>query len=246
MQGTETPNTQEQELSEVLETLNLAISSKHAFSLSDETKALLKQFLQILKDIQSGAPHAYQDLTTFLSSSNEHLNSLFDKTPPFLKTLITALPFPMARKLDHLDTKKKSAKDITMDILKELAKPGVVTGLLKNIMNVLRTRFPAFVGTNALLSLGVFVLLFGLWYCYKRGKEERMKLAVKEGENAEILVEGTTAQDGVDHGVGTALPLQEQIRMESSPREEVDETPLQVESEPIPPVVKRKGFFSRK
>ena len=152
----------------------------------------------------------------------------------------------MARKLDHLDTRKKSAKDITMDILKELAKPGVVTGLLKNIMNVLRTRFPAFVGTNALLSLGVFVLLFGLWYCYKRGKEERMKLAVKEGENAEVLVEGTTAQDGVDHGVGTALPLQEQVRMATSPREEVDETPLQVESEPIPPVVKRKGFFSRK
>jgi hypothetical protein len=62
-----------------------------------------------------------------------------------LKSLISALPFPLARKFD-----KKNPKEVGVDILKDLAKPGVITGLLKNIMNVLRTRFPAFVGSNAL------------------------------------------------------------------------------------------------
>ena len=37
-----------------------------------------------------------------------------------------------------------------MDFLKDLAKPGVITGLLRNVLSVLRTRFPAFVGSNAL------------------------------------------------------------------------------------------------
>jgi hypothetical protein len=113
--------------------------------LSDETRALLKEFTQILKDIQSGGPHAYHDLTTFLQNSNDKLNSLFDTIPGFLKSLISTLPFPLARKLD-----KKSPKEVGIDILKDLAKPGVITGLLKNIMTVLRTRFPAFVGSNAL------------------------------------------------------------------------------------------------
>jgi len=146
-EGTATPTTQEEDLSRVLSALNLAIEKKTAFSLSDETRALLKEFTQILKDIQSGAPHAYDDLTKFLNKSNPKLDSLFDSMPPFMKMLISALPFPAARKLD-----KKSPKDVSADILKGLAKPGVITGLLRNIMNVLRTRFPAFVGTNALYS----------------------------------------------------------------------------------------------
>jgi hypothetical protein len=90
------------------------------------------------------------------------------------------------------------------------------------------------------------VLLFGLWYCYKRGKEERMKLGIKEGEAGETLVEGTTAQDDVDHGVGTSLPLQHQMNLATTSPEEIGDTPLQVESDPIPPVVKRKGLFSRR
>jgi hypothetical protein len=101
--------------------------------------------MQILKDIQSGAPHAYTDLNNFLHNSNSQLQSKFDSIPGFLKSLISTLPFPLARKLD-----KKSPKEVGVDILKDLAKPGVITGLLRNIMNVLRTRFPAFVGSNAL------------------------------------------------------------------------------------------------
>ena len=118
--------------------------------MSDETRALLKEFTQILKDIQAGAPHAYDDLTSFLHKSNDQLNSLFESIPGFLKSLISTLPFPLARKLD-----KKGPKEVGIDVLKDLAKPSVITGLLKNIMTVLRTRFPAFVGSNALYALFV-------------------------------------------------------------------------------------------
>jgi hypothetical protein len=105
----------------------------------------LKEFTQILKDISAGAPHAYDDLTSFLHKSNAQLNSLFDSTPDFVKAIIPGLPFPLAKKLD-----KKSPKEVGMDILKDLAKPGAITGLLQKIMTLLRTRFPAFVGSNAL------------------------------------------------------------------------------------------------
>lgn len=41
--------------------------------------------------------------------------------------------------------------------LKDLVtKPGAVVSLLKSIMNFLKFRFPAFMGTNVLFSLGLF------------------------------------------------------------------------------------------
>ena len=70
---------------------------------------------------------------------------MFESIPDFMKALISSLPFPISRKLD-----KKSAKDVTADFLKDLMKPGVITGLFSRIMAVLRTRFPAFIGSNAL------------------------------------------------------------------------------------------------
>ena len=51
------------------------------------------------------------------------------------------------------------------------------------------------------LALGVFVLLFGVWYCYKRGREERIKLG-KEDPEPEVLVAGAKQRedDSTDHG----------------------------------------------
>jgi hypothetical protein len=58
----------------------------------------------------------------------------------------------------------------------------MVLGLLKSVVNVLKTRFPALLGANLALSLGLTVLLFILWYCYKRGKEERLSKEMEEVE----------------------------------------------------------------
>ncbi|KAI5204697.1 hypothetical protein E4T39_03472 [Aureobasidium subglaciale] len=74
----------------------------------------------------------------------------------------------------NLDVKKKQKRKIPN--IKDLAKQkGAVTSMLTNIVNFLKVRFPAFVtGTNVVMSLSVFILLFVFWYCHKRGKEVRM------------------------------------------------------------------------
>ena len=59
-------------------------------------------------------------------------------------------------------------------------------------------------GVDRRLSLGVFVLLFGVWYCYKRGREERTKLEQSAQGSHQVLVEGAKqpSDDTADHGDG--------------------------------------------
>jgi hypothetical protein len=93
------------------------------------------------------------------------------------------------------------------------------------------------------LSLGVFVLLFGIWYCYKRGREERIKLGVEEDKPE--IVEGSKPPDGgEERGDGTrdqespdGLQTRSRLRDTSTKMVSVDDntdTPLQVERDPIP------------
>jgi hypothetical protein len=97
-------------------------------------------------------------------------------------------------------------------------------------------------GANIRLSLGVFVLLFAVWYCYKRGREERKKA---EGtELHEVLVEGAKPQGGevIDHGdgVGVREGGGSSVPGPSVEAAPVDNTPPQVKSESVPPP-KKKG-----
>ncbi|KAI4730035.1 hypothetical protein E4T49_02203 [Aureobasidium sp. EXF-10728] len=86
-----------------------------------------------------------------------------------------------AQTLPDLNLKKKQKRKVPN--IKDLAsQKGTVTTMLTNIVNFLKVRFPAFVtGTNVVMSLAVFILLFVFWYCHKRGKEVRM---LKESESA--------------------------------------------------------------
>jgi hypothetical protein len=77
--------------------------------------------------------------------------------------------------------------------------------LLKTIMNALKLRWPAFMGTNVLLSLGLFgklslypffplfctnrilVLLFVFWYCHKRGRETRLEREAKVDSEGRVI-----------------------------------------------------------
>ncbi|KEQ69216.1 hypothetical protein M436DRAFT_56144 [Aureobasidium namibiae CBS 147.97] len=81
----------------------------------------------------------------------------------------------------NVDLKKKQKRKVPN--IKDLAKQkGTVTSMLTNIVNFLKLRFPAFVtGTNVVMSLAVFILLFVFWYCRKRGKETRL---LRESESA--------------------------------------------------------------
>ena len=50
---------------------------------------------------------------------------------------------------------------IKVPSLKDLVtKPGAVVGMLRAIMNVLKLRWPAFIGTNVLWSLALFSMSF--------------------------------------------------------------------------------------
>ncbi|KAI9844022.1 MAG: hypothetical protein M1837_005957 [Sclerophora amabilis] len=194
---------EENDISEVLEKLNLSAENNKAFSLSKESQVLVQKFTLVLKDLVNGVPTAYDDLVGLLDESQGQLQKSYGHLPPFLQKLIKTSPTKLTGNLapEFLATAaaaegmggaagepgKKTG--IRIPNLKDLVtKPGAVVGILKAIMNTLKLRWPAFIGTNVLWSLGLFVLLFVFWYCHKRGREVRLakeKLATDECTDAE-------------------------------------------------------------
>jgi len=173
------------DISRILEDLNLSASNNRAFSLSAESQNLVKQFTVVLKDIVNGVPTAYDDLVTLLNDSQGTLARSYEHMPSYLKKLITTLPNKLtstlapellavateaqmhlnggvpvegAARADSSGGLKGAAKGLIGSVgLKELVtKPGAVVKLLKAIMNALKLRWPAFMGTNVLLSLALF------------------------------------------------------------------------------------------
>lgn len=126
--------------------------------MSTETRALLARFTQILKDVSTGVPTAYDDLTKLLDTSSSQLESTFKNLPGFLQKLIKTLPSklePGALQAAAAASPALATEGIVG--LKELVtKPGLLMGLLKSVVNLLKTRFPALLGANAVLSMGLF------------------------------------------------------------------------------------------
>jgi hypothetical protein len=129
----------------------------------------------------NGVPTAYDDLVGLLNDSQGTLEKSYNHLPGFLKKLIAQLPTKMtgslAPELLAVATEAQglgggeaaagaaaaggiggAAKNfLKVSSLKDLVtKPGAVISMLKAIMNFLKLRFPAFMGTNVLLSLGLF------------------------------------------------------------------------------------------
>lgn len=110
---------------------------------------------------------------------------MYKNLPDFIKKLVTQLPTKFK---GHLAPELLAAaaevpglaKGPGITIKDLVAKPGAIYSLLRAIMNALKLRWPAFIGTNVLLSLALFVLLFVLWYCHKRGKEVRLEQEAKK------------------------------------------------------------------
>ncbi|KIW08393.1 uncharacterized protein PV09_01305 [Verruconis gallopava] len=188
---------EEQDLTSVLDQLNLSAVNNRAFSFSEKSQKMMAEFTQILKDIVNGVPTAYDDLEKFLKNWDEYLRKMYDDLPDFLKNLIKSLPSKMSASIapgllaaasekPGADAKamdvttesrdKKHSKKKIPSLKKLVSAQGAVTGMLKSILNFLKLRFPAVVtGTNVLMSLAVFLLLFVFWYCHKRGKETRLE-----------------------------------------------------------------------
>ncbi|KAJ5735361.1 uncharacterized protein N7483_000486 [Penicillium malachiteum] len=188
---------EKEDMTDILERLNLAADNNRVFSVSDETQELLRKFKLIFKDLINGVPTAYRDLEMLLTNGNRQLQDTYTKLPGFLQKLIERLPEKWTETLapemlavaseratqsginmEHVGKAAAAAEKMGVNIpsLKELvSKPAAVVGMLRSIMAFLRARFPAVLGMNVLWSLALFILLFVLWYCHKRGREVRLE-----------------------------------------------------------------------
>ena len=174
---------EEDDIAKVLNDLNMSAVNNRAFSLSRESQELVQKFTLVLKDIVNGAPHAYDDLVNLLEDGQGTLAKSYESMPGFMQKLVTTLPekltSQLAPELLAVATEAQglnkggssgvgtastggglagAAKSfLKPSSLKDLVtKPGAVAGMLKAIMNTLKLRWPAFMGTNVLLSLGLF------------------------------------------------------------------------------------------
>lgn len=123
---------------------------------NDKTKELMSDFMQILKDIQNGVPLAGKDLQEFFEKHASDLKSANASVPTFVKTLVLKL-LPIS----------------AIPSIEELSRPGALMSLIRTVLSVLKTRFPAFVGGSVLSVMAVMVVMLGLFYAFKRGREER-------------------------------------------------------------------------
>ncbi|KAH3907554.1 hypothetical protein HBI56_159830 [Parastagonospora nodorum] len=198
------------ELTDVLDQLNLSAVNNRVFSFTKESEELLNKFTQVLKDIINGAPTAYNDLEKLFTDYDAQLKKMYGGLPPFLQNMVKSLPAKLTATLGPellaagaekpgfdaktagAGTKSKKSKIPglpTIPSLKSLVTAqGAVATALRSIVNFLKFRFPMLAtGTNLIMSLAVFLLLFVFWYCHKRGRETRLekeRLAADEGESA--------------------------------------------------------------
>ena len=169
---------EEEDMTIMLDRLNLAAVNNRVFSISDETQELLQKFNLVFKDLVNGVPTAYDDLESLLTNSDRQLQSTFNSLPSFLQKLIERLPETMTKgfgpeimaaaaeraqksgvNMENAGKAASAAKKMGLRTpsLKELVgKPTAITATLRSIMNYLRARFPAFMGVNVMWSLAMF------------------------------------------------------------------------------------------
>ncbi|KAJ5354754.1 hypothetical protein N7541_005798 [Penicillium brevicompactum] len=212
-----------EDMTDILERLNLAADNNKVFSISEETQELLRKFKLIFKDLINGVPTAYHDLEMLLTNGNRQLQETYTKLPGPMQKLIEKLPERWTENLApemlavaaeragksgvNMENVGKAAAaaekmGINVPSLKELvSKPAALVGMLRSIMAFLRARFPAVMGMNVLWSLALFILLFVLWYCHKRGREVRL-------ENERLVTEEEINKLNEDTSEGLIRPTE--------------------------------------
>lgn len=162
------------DLGNVLDRLNLSAKNNKVLSLSDESSELLQKFTLVFKDLVNGVPTAVGDLTSLVEDRDGTLNRGFEKLPSSLQKLVTQLPDKLTSSLApellaaaaesqglKADT-EGGMKDAAMKLLKPqnltelVTKPGAIVSMLKAIVNALKVRWPAFIGTNVIWSVALF------------------------------------------------------------------------------------------
>lgn len=164
------------DLSRVLDDLNLAARNNKTFSLSQDSQELVAKFTMVLKDLVNGVPTAATDLRHLLDDHDGTLARNYEKLPGSMKKLVTGLPtkltgtlapelLAVAAESQGLKAGEASGggiKDQAMKLLvpknmsELVTKPSAIVGMLKAIMNALKLRWPAFIGTNVIWSVALF------------------------------------------------------------------------------------------
>ncbi|OAQ96342.1 hypothetical protein LLEC1_01053 [Akanthomyces lecanii] len=107
-------------------------------------------------------------------------SALLARFTQVFKDLVNGVPTAVDDLTSLADTDdglKGTAKKMFLpqNITELVTKPGAVVAMLRAIVEALKTRWPAFIGMNVLWSVALSLLLFVLWYCYKRGRETRLE-----------------------------------------------------------------------
>ncbi|CAK7222608.1 hypothetical protein SBRCBS47491_004920 [Sporothrix bragantina] len=184
-------------------------ANKFAVSLSAESTELVRRFVTVLKDLVNGVPTAGNDLKSLLDDRDGTLARGFERLPSSLRKLVSQLPSKLTSSLaPELLAAAAASQGIKYEeekaagggfktgaktLLPLLTKPNAIVKMLKAIMNALKLRWPAFIGTSAIWSVALFLLLFVLWYCHKRGREVRLEKEASDVSGA----------DGVDAASAT-------------------------------------------
>ncbi|KAL2691937.1 hypothetical protein Neosp_002330 [[Neocosmospora] mangrovei] len=238
------------DLGNVLDRLNLQAKNNKIVSLSNESSELLSRFTQVFKDLANGVPTAYNDLASLIEDRDGAINRGFEKMPSSLQKLVTQLPDKLTSSLapeilaaaaesQGLKAQtEKGVKEAAMDLLKPqnltdlVTKPGAIVSMLKAVVNALKVRWPAFIGTNVIWSVALFILMFVLWYCHKRGREVRLE---REKSETETPIDGSERIEELPDD--PQLPAPETATATSSTNPAVTREPVSPLSEPSPVVV---------
>lgn len=164
------------DISRILEDLNLSARNNKTFSLSKDSAELVGSFNVVLKDLVNGVPTAAGDLKRLLDDHDGILAKNYEKLPKSMQKIVTTLPTKitgsLAPELLAVAAEsqglrgasasqggiKEQAKNLLLpkSLSDLLTKPGAIVGMLKAIMNALKTRWPAFIGTNVIWSIALF------------------------------------------------------------------------------------------
>ncbi|KAG5973805.1 hypothetical protein E4U58_004138 [Claviceps cyperi] len=187
---------EKKDLSKVLDRLNLSVKNNKV--ISTDSSAALASFTNVFKDLVNGVPTACDDLMSIIDDKDGALAKGFDKLPKSLQKLVTQLPDKITSSLGpellaaaaasqgpKPETGgggaggglKSAAKSmfVPANLAQLVRKPGAVVGMLRAIVEVLKTRWPAFIGMNVIWGVALSILLFVLWYCHKRGRQVRLE-----------------------------------------------------------------------
>lgn len=128
---------------------------------------------------------------------------------------------------DVKDKNKKKKRGLVPSVQSLVKEQGTVAAMLRSILNFLQARFPAFItGTNVLMSVAVFILLFVFWYCHKRGKQVRLS---KQAANK---IAAESSLNDLEKQVGDEKPRVEEVDDEAvdAPLPEVKDGELKEEA----------------